>query len=194
MNTAVPLSYLMQSGFDSLRVKRLSVKLETSNIKKDLNIGQVYLSRKEAKPGDTVELTTMLDGQNGLELTNSVKYTIPPGTEPGALFFTVADGAQTSIAELRQIVSETPHSPEQLIANVNRLHSSDKAYVRVWRADPAYLVQGEEIPNPPPSLALVLGATQSVSQNRNSKIAEMVIDGGGRMVVGNKTVQLEVKE
>jgi hypothetical protein len=141
-----------------------------------------------------VEILTMLDGDNGLELTRSVKYTIPPGTAPGILYFTVADGSQTSLAELRQIVSETPNSPEQLISTVNRLRPSDKTYIRVWRADPAYEVQGEELPDPPPSLALVLGSTQTVSLNRNSKIAEIVIDVGETMVTGSKTVQLEVKE
>jgi hypothetical protein len=193
-STAVPLSYLMQAGFDTLKIKRISVQMEASNLKKDLNIGQVYLSRKEAKAGDTVELSTMLDGENGLELSRSVKYTIPPGTAPGTLYFTVADGGQTSIAELRQIIAETPNSPEQLIATVNRIRPSDKTYVRVWRADAAYEVRGEELPDPPPSLALVLGSTQSVSQNRNSKIAEIVIDSGDMMVTGSRTVQLEVKE
>ncbi len=194
MNTAIPLSYIMQAGFDALKIKSLSVKMETADTKKELNIGQVYISKKEAKAGDTVELMTVLDGQNGVEISHSVKYTIPRGTAAGTLYFTVADGGQTSLAELRQIVNETPHSPEQLIANVNKLHASDKAYVRVWRAEPAYQVQGEELTDPPPSLALVLGAAPSIPQNRNSKIAEMVIDAGNMMVTGTKTVQLEVKE
>jgi len=192
--TAAPLSYLMQGGFDALKIKRISLRLESSNVKKDLSIGQVYLSRKEAKPGDSVEILTLLDGENGTQLTRSVKYTIPPGTAPGILYFTVADGSQTSLAELRQIIAETPNSPEQLISTVNRLRPSDKTYIRVWRADPAYEVEGEELPDPPPSLALVLGSTQTVSQNRNSKIAEIVIDVGDTMVTGSKTVQLEVKE
>ena len=192
--TAVPLSYLMQAGFDALKVRRISLRLESSNEKKDLNIAQVYLSRKEAKAGDTVELMTIFDGANGVELSRTVTYKIPPGTAPGTIYFTIADGSQTSIAELRQIVAETPNSPEQLISTVNRIRPSDKAYVRVWRADPAYELQGEELPDPPPSLALVLGATQSVSQNRNSKIGDIVIDSGEMMISGSKTVQLEVKE
>jgi hypothetical protein len=193
-STAVPLSYLMQSGFNALKIKRIALRLDASNAKKDLNISDVYLSRKEAKAGDAVELLALLDGENGAELSRTVKYTIPPGTAPGTLYFTVADGTQTSIAELRQIVAETPHSPEQLISTVNRIRPSDKAYIRVWRADPAYAVEGEELTDPPPSLALVLGSTQAVSQNRNSKIAEIVIDPGEMMVSGSKTVQLEVKE
>jgi hypothetical protein len=77
---------------------------------------------------------------------------------------------------------------------VGRLRSGDKAYVRVWRAEPAYAVAGEELPDPPPSLALVLGSTQNLSQNRNSKVTELVIDAGEMMVTGSKTVQVEVKE
>jgi hypothetical protein len=50
------------------------------------------------------------------------------------------------------------------------------------------------LPDPPPSLALVLGSTQSLSQNRNSKITELVIDAGELMITGSKTVQIEVKE
>ena len=43
----------MQTGFDQLKVKRISLRLESFDVKKELNIGQVYLSRKEVKPGDT---------------------------------------------------------------------------------------------------------------------------------------------
>jgi hypothetical protein len=192
--TAIPLAYLMQTGFDELKVKRISLQLESFDVKKALNIGQVYLSRKEAKAGDTIELMTQLEGENGVELTRSLKYTIPLGTAPGTLYFTVADGGQTGLAELKQVINETPHSPEQSISTVGRLRSDDKAYVRVWRPQPAYEVAGEELPDPPPSLALVLGSTQNVSQNRNSKIAELVIDAGEMMVTGSRTVQVEVKE
>lgn len=193
-STAVPLAYLMQGGFDKLKLKRVSIELDSFDTKKQLNIGQVYLSKKEAKAGDTVELMTQLDGENGVTVSRSLKYTIPTGTAPGTLYFTVADGTQTSLAELRQIIAETPNSPEQSISTVARLRPSDKAYVRVWRADPAYEVAGEELPDPPPSLALILGGTQNLSQDRNSKITELVIDPGQMMVTGSRTVKLEVKE
>jgi hypothetical protein len=123
-----------------------------------------------------------------------VKYRIPAGIAAGTLYFTVADGAQTSLTELRQVVAETPHTPEQVLSNVEKVHSADQAWVRVWTADPSYQVQGEEVPNPPPSMALVLTGLQSTPQVKNSKIAEMAMDSGGMAVSGTKTVQLEVKE
>jgi SpoIVB peptidase S55 len=192
--TAVPLAYLMETGFDQLKVKGVSIRIESFDVKKELSIGQVYLSRKEVKPGETIELMTEFDGENGVQVTRSLKYTVPLGTAAGTLFFTVADGTQTGLAELKQIIAETPQSPEQSISTVGRLRPSDKAYVRVWRAEPAYEVAGEELPDPPPSLALILGSTQTVSQNRNSKVTELVIDAGETMVTGSRTVQVEVKE
>jgi hypothetical protein len=191
--TAIPLSYIMQGGFDGLGVKKISLTIDAANAKRSLDIASVLVSRKEAKPGDTVELAVLLEGGNGLEVNRTVKYTIPTGTGPGILNFTVADGPQTSLAELRQLILTTPSSPEQMLANVNRLRPADKAYVRVWRTDMAWEVHGEELTDPPPSVALVLAAAQSLSKNANSKIAELAIDGGGMLVSGSKTVQVEVK-
>ena len=191
--TAIPLAYIMQGGFDALKVKRVSLTIDAFNSKRDLDIASVFVSRREVKPGDTVELTVMLEGENGVELARPVRYTVPPGTAAGILNFTVADGAQTSLADLRQIILTTPASPEQLLANVRRLRPGDKAYIRVWRQDPSYEVHGEEISDPPPSVALVLAAAQSLPLNRNSKIAELTVDSGGILVTGSKTVQIEVK-
>ena len=191
--TAVSLSYLMQGGFDELKVKRISLQLEAFETKKEMNISQVYLSRKEGKPGEVIELTVQFDGPNGAGVTRSVPYQIPAGMGAGTLSFTVADGTQTTVQELRLIAGETPHSADQLIATVNRLRASDKAYVRVWRAQPSYQIGGEELPDPPPSIASVLGSAAGPLVNRNSRVAEMVIDAGEVLVSGSKTVQIEVK-
>ena len=194
LNAAVTLSYVMQGGFDSLKVKRISVQLDSSSRKKALSIGQVYASKREAKPGDTVEIIALLDGEDGIEVSRTASYTIPASAEPGMLYFTVCDGSQASLADMRQTIVDEPASAEQLISTVNRIRASDKAYVRVWRAEPSYAVQGEEMASPPPSLALVIGGTPSIAQIRNAKVAELVMDGAGNMVSGSKTVQVEVKE
>lgn len=194
LNAAMTLSYVMQGGFDNLKVKRIAIQLETSARKRALNIGQVYTSKREAKPGETIDVTALLGGEDGVEVSRTAAYTIPPGTVPGTIYFTVSDGPQASLADMRQTITDTPVSPEQLISTVNRIRASDKAYVRVWRAEPSYAVQGEEMASPPPSLALVIGGTASVAQSRNAKLTELVMDGAGNMVSGSKTVQIEVKE
>jgi hypothetical protein len=194
LNAAITLSYVMQGGFDNLKVKRISLQLEASSRKRALTVGQVYASKREAKPGETVEVTALLDGEDGVSVARTAKYTIPPGAAPGMLYFTVCDGSQASLADMRQTIADTPVSPDQLISTVNHIRPGDKAYVRVWRAEPSYAVQGEEMDSPPPSLALVIGGTPSIAQSKNAKITELEMDAGGNMVTGSKTVQVEVKE
>ena len=118
--------------------------------------------------------------------------------EPGTLYFTVADANTANLSDFRQILTATPHTPSQLITTVNNLHPNTKAYVRVWRADPAFQLEGADLPDPPASVAMILSGSQStlagVTQTRNSKIAEMEIDGGDMVISGVKTIQVEVKE
>jgi hypothetical protein len=141
-----------------------------------------------------VAITALLDGEDGVSISRTANYTIPSGAAPGTLYFTVSDGSQASLADMRQTIVDAPVSPDQLISTVNHIRPGDKAYVRVWRAEPSYAVQGEEMASPPPSLALVIGGTPSIAQSKNAKVTELVMDAGGNMISGSKTVQVEVKE
>ncbi len=194
MSAAVPLSYVLQAGFDQLHVKRVELAIEAADTKKLLNIEQVNLSRKEVRPGGDLDITVLLAGENGVELTRTVRYRVPAGAPPGTLYFSVTDGAQASISELRQIVGSEPRSADQVIANANKMRSNSKAYVRVWRADPDYQVDGRDLPGPPPSAAMIFAGTPSIQKTQNSKVGEFEIEADGNVVAGAKMVQVEVKE
>ena len=92
------------------------------------------------------------------------------------------------------MLGATPRSAEQLVASVNKLRANTKAYVRVWRQEPDFQLEGDEFPDPPPSLALILGTSTTAQQTRNSKVAELEITAGDAVISGAKTVQVEVKE
>ena len=198
LSAAIPIAYVLQSGFDSLRLKKVALHLEASDRKKQVTIDGISVSRHEVRAGEKVTLNVVLAGENGTETKYPVEYQVPIGAEPGTLYFTVADGNSANIADFRQILGVNPHSASQLITTVNNLHPNTKAYVRVWRADPAYQLEGADLPDPPASIALILAGSQSslagITQTRNSKIAEMEIDAGDKVVSGAKTIQVEVKE
>jgi len=195
LSAAIPLAYVLQSGFSSLEVKQVSLDIESFDEKKQLQIDQVIASPHEVHPGGNVQLTTVLVGENGAEVTRRVDYAVPIGATPRPLYFTVADGNMTNLSEFRQIIGSTPRSAEQLVASVNKLRTNTKAYVRVWRMEPNFQLEGDEFPDPPPSLALILGSTQTTAlQTRNSKAAELEISAGDAVISGVKTAQVEVKE
>ena len=198
LSTAIPLAYVLQSGFDALQVKKVALDIESFDEKKQFQIDSVYAGRREVRPGEKVELTTLLIGENGTELARKIEYQVPLGIPPGPLCFTVADGMTTNLTEFRQVVGAQPKSISQLISTVNHLRANTKAYVRVWRPEPDFQLEGEDFPDPPPSVALILagsqGALGSITQTRNSKLAELEIGAGDSVVNGSKTIQVEVKE
>jgi hypothetical protein len=198
VSAAVPVAYVMQSSFSSLQLKKVALNIDTYDQKKQWTIDTVSVARREVKPGDSLRVTVLLTGENGAEMTRHFDYEVPIGAEPGTLYFTVADANNTNIADFRQVLTTNPRNPGQLITTVNNLHPNTKAYVRVWRADPAFQLEGADLPDPPASVALIFTGSQTansgISQSRNSKIAEMEIDGGDMVISGVKTAQVEIKE
>ncbi len=198
LSTAIPLAYILQSGFDALEVKKVALEIESFDAKKQFQIDSVYAARREVRPGGKVELTTLLVGENGAELARKIEYQVPLGIAPGPLYFTVADGMTTNLTEYRQIIGSQPKSVAQLMSTVNHLRANTKAYVRVWRSEPAFQLEGDELPDPPPSVAMILagsqGAAGNITQTRNSKVAELEIAAGESVISGSKTIQVEVKE
>jgi hypothetical protein len=196
--TVVPVAYLMQSGFEALRPKRVVLTIDSFPRKRQLQVDQLWASPREVRPGESVELRVVLSGENGFELTRTATYRVPLGAPTGPLQFTAADANVTNMTEFRQFLGAPPKSPSQLLDFINSLRANTKAYIRVWRAEPSFDVQGENFPDPPPSLAMILGRSQaslsSVPAPPNSKLAELEISGGEAVISGAKTIQVEVRE
>jgi hypothetical protein len=198
LSAAVPVAFAMQSGFDGLKLKKVTLNIEAFDQKKQLNIDGITTSRREVRPGEKVQLNVALTGDNGVEVNRIVEYQVPIGFEPGPLYFTVADASTANLADFRQVLTATARTPAQVLTTVNALHPNTRAYIRVWRTDPAFQLEGADLPDPPASVALILAGQQSssagITQTRNSKLADMEVDVADMVVTGNKTVQVEVKE
>ncbi len=194
---ASPLASILGAGFDALKIKSINLEIEASERKRLLQVDQITASPKQVHPGDSVELSVTFTGENGLEMQKSVRYRVPVGAPAGALSFTVSDGSLTNALDYQQMSPSVPKSPAQLVSFLNNLHPNTNAYVRVWRTDPAFEVQGQDMPDPPPSVGLILAKAQAAQGAwipRGSKVDELQIETGDVVVTGSKTVQVEVKE
>ncbi len=192
-----PLAYLMNAGFDALKIKNISLEIQASERKRLLQIDQITASRKEVHPGQPVDLTVTFTEDNGVETEKTVRYVVPTGAPYGTLNFTVSDATNSNLLDYQQLASTVLKSPTQVISFLNDLRPNTNAYVRVWRTDPAYQVQGEDLPGPPPSLGLILAKGQAAQGTwfaRGSKIGELPVDTGDAVVTGSKNVSVEVKE
>jgi hypothetical protein len=102
------------------------------------------------------------------------------------------------MTEFAGILASVPRSAAQVVTLLNSLRANTRAYVRVWRAEPGFQVQGEDLPDPPPSVSMILtrgaAAALGAGMSRNSKVDELEIGMENAVVSGAKTVQVEVRE
>lgn len=189
---AAPISALLQSGFDTLKLRGLELEFDVSNEKNQMQIDAAWPSRREVRPGESVEITAVFTGEHGAELTRTSTYQVPVGAPTGTLYFTITDGPSSNIAEYRQFLVAPPRSPAQLHAFLTGLHPNDRAYVRIWRAAQSFQIMGENLNAPPPSVALTLGRT--VTPQPMALVTELTMAPGPFQFTGSKTVQVEVKD
>jgi hypothetical protein len=197
LSTAMPVAYALQNSLEPLRLKSIDLTLDAFAEKRQMTVEQVWPSRRVVRPGETLELNVLLSADNGREVTKTVSYQVPVGAQAGPLFFTAADGATINAAEQRYFTLTQPQPADRMVSFLNSMYGSNKAIVRVWRTDAAYNIDGRDLPDPPPSLAMILarGATTAGGQQgRTSTIAQIEFADNSAVISGSKTIQVDVKE
>jgi hypothetical protein len=203
-DAVVTLGFVLGAGFKNLRVKNISYTLDPVESKRQLRITQAWASAHEVRPGDSVEITALLQGENGVELTRSTTFKVPVGAPIGPLNFTVSDAMTLNAPEFAGLSPASLRTPEELIRVVNRFRGSEAAYVRVWRQEPSFTISGPlpggDLTDPPPSVMLVLAdpsasatTNAALTLTRGSQIAEVKIPVDDYVVTGSKTIQVEIK-
>ncbi|MGH9618303.1 MAG: hypothetical protein ACRD45_01150 [Bryobacteraceae bacterium] len=201
----VPLQFVLGAGFQHLRMKDISFTVEPIEAKRELSIAQVWASRRDVRPGESVQITVLLEGDNGVSFTRTATYHVPVGAPLGPLYITASDADLLNFAEFAGVSPASARSPAQLIRLVNRYRGSGAAYVRVWRREPAFSVSGaipgRELTDPPPSVALVLAdpsasaaSSATLAFSHGSSLAEFTLPAGAYAVSGSHTIEVNVSE
>jgi hypothetical protein len=197
LGVATPLSYAMTSGFDALRLKSLTLDIAPAEILKQAQISEVEAPH-QVRPGDDVEISVTFTKEDGAEMVKKVHYRVPVGAATGTLYLTVTDASSANLLDFQNVVGTQARSPQQVLELLNGLRSNTSAYVRVWRADGVYSVEGRDLPDPPASIAAILSRSQpnasSLASTRGTTVTELQVPAGDSVVSGTKTIQIEVKE
>jgi hypothetical protein len=204
-DAVVTLGFVLGAEFSDLHIKQMVYDLRPADTKRQVRIAQVWASKHVVKPGETIDLTALLEGDNGIELTRSASYQVPIGAPLGPLNVTVSDANGLNAPDFAGLAQSSLHSPAQLIQVINQFRGSEAAYIRLWRQEPSFTISGPlpggDISDPPPSVMLVLAdpsnsATTSQAQTltRGSQVAEIKLPVDGFVVTGSRTIQVEVKE
>ena len=197
LGIVTPLSYAMTSGFDALKLKDIKLEIGTLDQRRQMQIADIVAPRR-VRPGEEFEIAVILSGENGTETTRRVRYRVPVGAETGPLYLTAGDATASNLADLQAAYGTTFKSPAQVLNMLNGLRTNTSVYLRVWRSGPSYTIEGRDLPDPPASVAMILGRAQpggpSALNVRGAELAEIEVASGGNVVTGTKTIQVEVRE
>jgi len=203
-DAVVTLAFVLGGSFQDLHVKDISFHLDQLDSKKQVRLAQAWTSAHDVRAGETVDITAVLQSENGVELVKTIPYKVPAGAPLGPLNLTLSDGNTLNFPEFAGIAQTQFKTAASLIEAVNHYRNSESLYVRVWRQQTGFNVAGAmpggELSDPPPSVALVLADTSSTASSgatpntRGSDVAQLSVEVKGYVVTGAKTIQIEVKE
>lgn len=197
LGTTMPVAYVLQNSVDTLRVESVDLTIEAVPVRKQYSIENLWTSKRTVRPGESFDIFVLLAGDGNKEVTHKIAYEVPIGAPVGPLSVTVADGPSANAADGRVFSLAQPKPAAQVIPLLNSLRGTTKAYIRLWRQDPTYIMEGQDLPDPPPSVGMILarlpGALPAVP--RTATVHEFRFDAGEDAVIsGSKTIQVEVRE
>ena len=192
---AVPLNYATQTGLPEFRVKSVSMTIGVREEKRQVQLDGLWVSRATARPGESIDIHVALTGPGGAEVRKKAVWRVPLGAALGPVQITAADAVTTNVAEFGTTVLQPPSTAAQVRTLLGGLRANDTLTVRVLRSEPGFVVQGQTLNSPPPSLVLLLRRSPgSAIPNAATKLAEFDLPVDGYVVSGSKTIQVEVKE
>jgi hypothetical protein len=197
LGTAMPIAYALQNSVDMLRVESADLSIEALPQRKQFSIENLWASRREVRPGEAIDISVLLAGDGNKEVVKQVRYEVPVGAPAGPLSITVSDGPTANATDGRTYSLVQPRPADQVVSLLNSLRGTTKVYVRLWRSDPTYTLDGQDLPDPPPSVAMILARLPAAQPAfpRTATVHEFAFDAGEDAVIsGSKTIQVEVRE
>ena len=194
---ALPLNFLMSSGFPDLKVENIDLNIVSINEKRIATIEQVWSTQSEVRPGDHLEVTALLRLPWGETRIEKIPVDIPASVTDRLLSVMVGGGAMINALELRSMpLGGQARDLHQLVRTLNRMRRNNRVYALVMSPQRSFAMQGEDYPSPPPSLLQTFLADPAASSNvvfsGTSVVGDFETQPTPFAIRGQKTLMLKV--
>ena len=190
---AIPVSTLMRSRFDNLRIEEVVLNLASNDGSKAATIDRIAVDRSQVRAGETVEIQAFARTDSGKVFVQRIPVTIPADTPIGALSVVIADG--NSIQQNSAIQQFVPRNLSELVGTINKVKSSDRLYLQLLRTTSGAIIGINEMPNLPPSVLATLNNDRTVGGVKPSVqtvVTEQEIDPSEYIITGQQTLAIQV--
>jgi len=158
-SVAVPLTALMTSGFDDVRIGSINLDITSSDNKSTGTLERIALDRTETGRGETVEIQAYVRTDSGRQFVQRIPVKIPQDVPLGQLLVFVGDGG--ALQEGSAAKAFVPRDLGQLVDAINKVKKSDRLYVKLYRITNGAVIGTSELPNLPPSVIATLNSDRT---------------------------------
>jgi hypothetical protein len=194
---STPLTFVLANNFPDLRVEGVDLSVVSRNEKRVATVEQVWSTKSEVRPGDHIEVTTLLRTPAGETLIQKLPVDIPESISDKMLSLVVGGGSAINALQFRMTpLGSTPRDLHQLVRALNRMRHNNRLYALLMSPQRSFILQGDEYPSPPPSLVQTFLADPAVASSATfsgtSVIGDVETKPSAYSIRGQKTLFLKV--
>jgi hypothetical protein len=190
---AIPVSQLLNSGFDNVRIGKISVEINSVDDKRTATLDRIALDRTEVHRGETFEIQAYVRTDSGKQFVQRIPVSIPADLPAGQVLLFVGDGSALQQASAAQ--SFVPRDLGQLVDAMNQVKKNDRLYVKLFRITPGAIIGTSEMPNLPPSMVATLNSDRSsggITPTVLSPILEKELPAAEFVISGQQILAIDV--
>ena len=194
---AIPLTYLMGSGFPDLSIEGIEVSVRSRNERSLATLEQVWSTKSEVRPGDHIAVFALLRLPGGQAVTQRIPVDIPESVSDKTLILAVGGGSNMNALQFRLTPpGSAARDIHQLVKALNRMRRNNRLYALLMAPQRSFILEGDEYPSPPPSLIQTFmadpAAASSVNLSGTSVVGDYEATASSLMIHGQKTLFLKV--
>jgi hypothetical protein len=156
--TVAYMTYLLLNNEDrAARIEGINLFLDYEDQRRLARVERIRLERSTARPGETVNMQVELRPWRADPITVDIPLKIPEEAAEGKALLQVGDSLTLSRMEaVGGSPYFVPRSLEHLVWLLNHLRANNKVYATLIRPDTGAFMDGQRLPNLPPSISTVL--------------------------------------
>lgn len=143
-------SRILSNRYKKVHLKAVRLKINLESGRDLTRIVRVSTDRPVAKPGETVNLTCLLEPYNGESYTETIGVTIPRDAPDGELALGVSGGSQLEDLRKRMNLVDPPvNTLEQIVRRIQERPRGDRLFAILALPNQSIHVDGEVLESPP---------------------------------------------
>jgi hypothetical protein len=192
-----PINLLLRNAFEDVEFSGLNLEIDASEQPRSATLERVWVGATRVKPGSAVDVNVALRTYRGEQVTRSIPIQIPANAR-GSVTVMVADGAQLSLFERRELQVQPMQTRglPQMIRVLNGARKNNRLYVRLVTRDDGAVVRGEPLAALPGTVLAVMESDRNGGSFRplqNALVGEWEI-APGMAVTGTRTLNVPLEE